>query len=213
MHFRFRMAALAALCSHGQLAPAAGTGVLPFRVPGCSGTSLPFQAPYLGRHLVVVLLFEHPSRLRISPAKFPTEYLNPQPVKTRKFITTPHHHEHAVLPGAHAGDLHRHHRAGVHPQRASQGAEDRIPRRPRGRDRARFQQHTDRHHGKPCEAKTARGPEHHPGGKVLVMDDEEMLRVLSSQILEHLGYEVTPLRVANQAAGSLFGLLGACRFE
>jgi two-component system, cell cycle sensor histidine kinase and response regulator CckA len=35
------------------------------------------------------------------------------------------------------------------------------------------------------------GPGRHTGETVLVMDDEEMIRTLSSQILEHLGYEVT----------------------
>ena len=42
-----------------------------------------------------------------------------------------------------------------------------------------------------CQAKAAGGPERHAGGTVLVMDDEEMIRTLSSQILSHLGYQVT----------------------
>ena len=42
-----------------------------------------------------------------------------------------------------------------------------------------------------CETKTAEPKEHQVGGRVLVMDDEEMLRQLSEQILSHLGYAVT----------------------
>ena len=42
-----------------------------------------------------------------------------------------------------------------------------------------------------CEDRTVAAKECQAGGKVLVMDDEEMLRTLASQILEHLGYEVT----------------------
>jgi PAS domain S-box-containing protein len=42
-----------------------------------------------------------------------------------------------------------------------------------------------------CEQTAAVEPERHAGGAVLIMDDEEMLRMLSSQILEHLGYQVS----------------------
>jgi two-component system, cell cycle sensor histidine kinase and response regulator CckA len=42
-----------------------------------------------------------------------------------------------------------------------------------------------------CETSSAGVLESRPGGKVLVMDDEEMLRTLSTKILEHLGYQVT----------------------
>ena len=42
-----------------------------------------------------------------------------------------------------------------------------------------------------CDTKPEEHHEHHAGGRVLVMDDEEMLRELSSQILSHLGYQVT----------------------
>ena len=41
------------------------------------------------------------------------------------------------------------------------------------------------------EAKAAGTLERQVGGRVLVMDDEEMLRELSEQILSHLGYQVT----------------------
>jgi PAS domain S-box-containing protein len=41
------------------------------------------------------------------------------------------------------------------------------------------------------EAAASVAPLRHLGGSVLVMDDEEMLRTLSSQILSHLGYQVT----------------------
>ena len=43
----------------------------------------------------------------------------------------------------------------------------------------------------PCETKATEPQERHAGGRVLVMDDEEMLRELSTQILTYLGYQVT----------------------
>ena len=51
----------------------------------------------------------------------------------------------------------------------------------------------------PCETKSPGAHEHHAGGRVLVMDDEEMLRELSSQILSFLGYEVTTCANGEQA--------------
>lgn len=42
-----------------------------------------------------------------------------------------------------------------------------------------------------AQAQPPRTSDHHRGGSILVMDDEEMLRVLSTRILTHLGYQVT----------------------
>jgi two-component system, cell cycle sensor histidine kinase and response regulator CckA len=51
----------------------------------------------------------------------------------------------------------------------------------------------------PCETKKTGAHEHHAGGRVLVMDDEEMLRELSTQILSYLGYQVTTCANGEQA--------------
>jgi two-component system, cell cycle sensor histidine kinase and response regulator CckA len=49
------------------------------------------------------------------------------------------------------------------------------------------------------EPKAAEARDCRPGGRVLVMDDEEMLRELSSQILTYLGYQVTTCANGEQA--------------
>ena len=49
----------------------------------------------------------------------------------------------------------------------------------------------------------------HPGGAVLVMDDEELIQMLATQILEHLGYRVTACANGEEAIALYGAAVGA----